>query len=368
MSNSWAPMDTPLQQKFWASEDKWNTARAIIASSVNEIDAMHNLRRKHDGSRWSTNTQRRRILNAFKAHINKPSFVGVPFRGDGSYPAFDVPWWLDPEWIGSSGVETGNTITVGEGSNGTTGQLGWRGTSFGSINTAAPYFNDRLWGDGTDNLRLTDIYVNATDTFYWNTLSWNVEGKADGSNNVDIEVRIVGFNNDQWIRMDGNNTQFIDGFYIVSDLTGITQFFQSRIGQEIVVQARTLGATANHWNTINITPNGNGVVTDNGYTNASVDAGGWMWNIGTSSPLQPIAGRSFVFKYRDFTRTGTGNVNFRLQGEGQTDVVDGWTPIEGDSSFNSQVISVPVGYDRIQLRIGSANTDVSFDACLIETS
>lgn len=68
------PIETEEAQRFWASINKDNKIKAIIAFSLNLDNANHNLRRY-----GYKNIYRKIKLKEFGEYVNNPSMVGIPF-------------------------------------------------------------------------------------------------------------------------------------------------------------------------------------------------------------------------------------------------------------------------------------------------
>lgn len=67
-------IETKEAQKFWASINKENKLKAIIAFSLNLDNANHNLRRF-----GYKNIYRKIKLKEYGEYVNNPSMVGIPF-------------------------------------------------------------------------------------------------------------------------------------------------------------------------------------------------------------------------------------------------------------------------------------------------
>ncbi|WXX18523.1 hypothetical protein TacPo2_68 [Pantoea bacteriophage TacPo2] len=78
------PIETPEAQKFWASPHISNQAKSVIAFSLNEKNALDNLRRYGYKLLW-----RQRAWKAWGQYVNNPSMAGVPFSTDVWWKEFD---------------------------------------------------------------------------------------------------------------------------------------------------------------------------------------------------------------------------------------------------------------------------------------
>ena len=76
------PMTSELAIKFFGSKHRCNRAKAIIALSETEKDAISNLQRYGYTRAW-----RERAMFSFKQYVNTPTFSGVPFSET------DTPYW-----------------------------------------------------------------------------------------------------------------------------------------------------------------------------------------------------------------------------------------------------------------------------------
>ncbi|EOG8337672.1 hypothetical protein ACLIX5_004470 [Salmonella enterica subsp. enterica serovar Bredeney] len=68
------PIDSDIRVKFWGSNHHDNKVKAVIAFSLDYDNAVDNLRRTGWAYGW-----RMKKLEEYKAYINNPDFVGVPY-------------------------------------------------------------------------------------------------------------------------------------------------------------------------------------------------------------------------------------------------------------------------------------------------
>lgn len=76
------PVETKEAQAFWASKHKCNRLKAIIAFSLNEKNAIDNMRRHG----FQTHL-RQRALAAYKQYIASPTMTSIPFS------EMEDEWW-----------------------------------------------------------------------------------------------------------------------------------------------------------------------------------------------------------------------------------------------------------------------------------
>lgn len=76
------PVETPEAYKFWASRHLCNRVKAIISFSLNEEDAMHNMRRF--GFQYHI---RKRAWNAWQFYVAQPEMTKIEFTPLG------INWW-----------------------------------------------------------------------------------------------------------------------------------------------------------------------------------------------------------------------------------------------------------------------------------
>lgn len=76
------PIETAEAYKFWASRHVCNRVKAVISFSLNQEDAMHNLRRYGFPYHF-----RKRAWNAWQAFVARPEMNTIPFTPLG------VNWW-----------------------------------------------------------------------------------------------------------------------------------------------------------------------------------------------------------------------------------------------------------------------------------
>ncbi|MGL5012779.1 MAG: hypothetical protein ACRC6V_00600 [Bacteroidales bacterium] len=76
------PIETEEALKFWGSRHMCNRVKAIISFSLNEEDAMHNMRRF--GIQYHV---RKRAWKAWQHYVAQPNMDKLPFT------PLSVPWW-----------------------------------------------------------------------------------------------------------------------------------------------------------------------------------------------------------------------------------------------------------------------------------
>lgn len=76
------PIETEEALKFWGSRHLCNRVKAIISFSLNEEDAMHNMRRL--GFQYHI---RKRAWNAWQNYVAQPNMDKIEFT------PLSIPWW-----------------------------------------------------------------------------------------------------------------------------------------------------------------------------------------------------------------------------------------------------------------------------------
>lgn len=83
------PIESEAAKKFWASNNKVNRIKAIIAFSLDLENANANLRRFKFYRQY-----RKRGLAAFAQYVNNPSMAGIP------YSEMTDKWWEEMPFKG----------------------------------------------------------------------------------------------------------------------------------------------------------------------------------------------------------------------------------------------------------------------------
>lgn len=82
------PIKTEEAKKFWASRNKANRCKAIIAFSTDLENANDNLRR------WKFYYLfRKRALAAFGKYVNNPDMSNIPFSD------LSTEWWVEMPYV-----------------------------------------------------------------------------------------------------------------------------------------------------------------------------------------------------------------------------------------------------------------------------